>query len=154
MIPGIRPITSAQRRPMLPADDPWACTTRPESAASLLARWAIRWGDDTVLEPSFGGCTILEAAVKRLRSLGCAAPADQLFGFDIDLSAFGHLRRVLGHSSRALRAKRLPQSRAGRNSEVSTVIGNPPFVSYHRMNAVQRKGILGYGEARTAPSLR
>ena len=52
----------------------------PRSAASLLARWAIRWGDDTVLEPSFGGCTILEAAVKRLRSLGCAAPADQLFG--------------------------------------------------------------------------
>lgn len=110
----------------------------PRSAAALLAKWAIRAGDDTILEPSFGGCTILEAAVARLRDLGCPQPPKQIFGFDVDESAFVHLRRLMGNypSSQFLQQDFL--SVLPDQLHVKAVIANPPFVSYHRMNEAQR----------------
>lgn len=110
----------------------------PRSAATLLARWAIREPVDKVLEPSFGGCTILEAAVKQLRVLGCAQPAIQLSGFDVDESAFGHLRRVLGRRPHDHFLLQDFLTVEPKQASVDTVIANPPFVSYHRMNENQR----------------
>jgi len=113
----------------------------PPTAAQILARWAIRKRSDTVLEPSFGGCALLEAAVDRLRELGSKEPSTQLCGYDVDIGAFGYLYRLLGRNlerdGRFLRSDFLltdPRSAAS----VSTVIANPPFVSWHRMNVGQR----------------
>jgi tRNA1(Val) A37 N6-methylase TrmN6 len=123
----------------------------PRSAAHLLAKWAIRDSTDQILEPSFGGCTILEAAVNQLRELGCNEPSLQLFGFDVDESAFGHLRRVIGvsrHSHFAL------QDFLTVNPDrpiVDAVIANPPFVSYHRMDFTQRQIVRNWRD-RYSPS--
>lgn len=123
----------------------------PRTAATLLAHWAIRESSDTVLEPSFGGCTILEAAVERLRSLGCTHPASQLFGFDIDDSAFLYLDRLLGQESPANFLKKDFLTVEPGRSRARTVIANPPFVSYHRMNASQRKVLRVWRDQNAPP---
>jgi len=116
----------------------------PRSAAALLAKWAIRSAADQVLEPSFGGCTILEAAVNQLRVLGCNEPSTQLFGFDVDESAFGHLRRVLGVSKHKHFTLQDFLTVTPNQTAVDAVIANPPFVSYHRMDLTQREIIRNW----------
>jgi hypothetical protein len=123
----------------------------PRSAAALLARWAIRSSTDIILEPSFGGCTILEAAVNQLREMGCEEPARQLFGFDVDRSAFGHLRRVLGISQQRRFELQDFLTVEPKQLVVDAVIANPPFVSYHRMNQKQRATIRSWRD-RYCPS--
>jgi adenine-specific DNA-methyltransferase len=123
----------------------------PRNAAELLARWAIRCDADTVLEPSFGGCTILEAAVNRLRALGSANPAKQLSGYDVDPDAFAYLDRLLGANARYAQFSlrnflSVPEQRV-----VSSVIGNPPFVSYHRMNQTQRTVVRAWRRSQQPP---
>jgi hypothetical protein len=100
--------------------------------------------EDIVLEPSFGGCTILEAALNRLKYLGCTAPADGMIGFDVDQSAFLHLRQLLGRKSVGHFSSKDFLSIDGSGFRVDTVIGNPPFVAYHRMDSNQRAAIRGW----------
>jgi len=123
----------------------------PRSAAAMLAKWAIRSYDDTILEPSFGGCTILDAALNQLRSLGSSRPEKQIFGFDVDESAFTYLRRLLGKSQNPqFSLQDFLKAPPGRLA-VTTIIANPPFVSYHRMNKAQRDTVRSWRE-RYAPS--
>jgi adenine-specific DNA-methyltransferase len=46
----------------------------PERLSQMPSDWAIRAPDDTVLEPSFGGCGFLATARTTLARLGCANP--------------------------------------------------------------------------------
>lgn len=113
----------------------------PHSAAQILARWVIRHSTDIVLEPSFGGCALLSAAVSRLRDLGCSRPARQLHGYDVDRDAFSYLTRLLGgdvnrRTQFALRD--FLRAEPENNKHITGVIANPPYVSWHRMNAAQR----------------
>jgi adenine-specific DNA-methyltransferase len=125
----------------------------PERVAEILTRWAIRERGETVLEPSFGGCALLEAAMVRLRDLGCPEPAGQLYGFDVDPQAFTHLTRVFGngrentnfHREDFLRAKLSGPERA-----TTSVVCNPPFVSYHRMDGQQREEVRRWREQNRA----
>ena len=108
------------------------------SAASVLARWAIRASTDRVLEPSFGGCTILEAALAQLATVGCSRPANQLAGFDIDNTAFQYLRK-LGITNPEKRFKQVDflTTRPSKYT-ANVVVANPPFVAHHRMTVTQR----------------
>lgn len=114
----------------------------PRTAAATLAAWAIREASDTVLEPSFGGCAILEAAIDRLRLVGCADPARRIFGFDVDATAFSFLEQLkpsiaIDHFVR----KDFLAVDPGQ-LRVRVVVANPPFVSYHRMSGEQRLAVL------------
>lgn len=117
----------------------------PSIVADLLSRWAIRRHQDKVLEPGFGGCEFLEAAVSRLKGLGCTSPQNQLVGCDIDPSAFDHLANRLG--TVALDGRFLckdfidvrPEDFSVRNVDVT--IGNPPYVSHHNMSPAQKGSI-------------
>jgi adenine-specific DNA-methyltransferase len=121
----------------------------PSTAAQILAEWAIRSPDDSILEPSFGGCALLKAAVHRLTEVGCKNIASGLYGYDLDPRAFQHLDEVVTDKN-ILNFKRQnflnsrPQS-----AIVSTILANPPFVSYRRMNSAQRTTVgswkLKYG---------
>ena len=53
----------------------------PDTLSKLLCDWAIRSPDDTVLEPSFGGCSFLVSSYDRLQELGSKTPAEKVYGF-------------------------------------------------------------------------
>lgn len=117
----------------------------PQHAAELLAEWAIRRADDTVLEPSFGGCALLTAAVSRLTELGSHAPAAQLLGYDIDPAAFVHLRVLLNAPESLANftlSDFLKVSPGARVADV--VLANPPFAAYRQMSTQQRESVRAW----------
>ena len=110
----------------------------PPEAAMVLARWAIRRSEDTVLEPSFGGCAMLSAAASIFKSLGNDRPSNQLYGFDVDAAAFTHLAQIgIDNANGHFKKQDFLLSKAG-DLRVDAVLANPPFVSYHRLDEAQR----------------
>jgi adenine-specific DNA-methyltransferase len=122
----------------------------PSALASLLAKWAIRSCNERVLEPGFGGCGFLQAAIDRLTTLGSPSPKNQLFGCDIDPQAFSYLADKLGVLSIEQRyvlsdfITVSPQSFSTQAFDV--VIGNPPYVSLHNMSANQKASVQAWKE--------
>ncbi|AQQ36080.1 hypothetical protein A8E95_22095 [Burkholderia cenocepacia] len=111
----------------------------PPEAAKILARWVIRSPHETVLEPSFGGCAMLSAAVSILRSLGNEHPSRQLYGYDIDAIAFEHLAQIgIENTEGHFKKQDFLRANAG-ELRVSSILANPPFVSYHRQDEAQRR---------------
>ena len=114
----------------------------PNQAAELLVSWGIRSVNDTVLEPSFGGCGFLEAAVNRLKHLGSLQPEAQLFGCDVDPVAFGFLNNLFQNDYNYHHFKKqdfltiLPTDFQA--DSIDVIIGNPPYVSWHNMLSDQR----------------
>lgn len=109
----------------------------PERLSKILSDWAIRRPDDTVLEPSFGGCGFLAAARDTLTTRGCANPTRQIFGCDIDKVAFQYLATVFGAPTDAtgflledfLECASVPSW----PDRFSVVLANPPYIPHHRM---------------------
>lgn len=122
----------------------------PSVLASLLAKWAIRSCNEHVLEPGFGGCGFLQAAVDRLSELGSSSPKNQLYGCDIDPQAFAYLSEKLGILSIERRyilsdfVSVSPQCFSAQAFDV--VIGNPPYVSLHNMSANQKASVQAWKE--------
>lgn len=114
----------------------------PKNVAEILSEWAIKTPTDLILEPSFGGCELLETSTHRLRNLGCADPNAQIFGCDLDPHAFQQLERRLGLtliSQNFFLGDFLaiaPTAYGGRYFQA--VIGNPPYVRHHGLSSVQR----------------
>jgi adenine-specific DNA-methyltransferase len=115
----------------------------PDLASGLLTKWAIQAATDRVLEPSFGGCGFLQAAKDRLTALAVSVPEQQLYGCDIDPHAFEVLTTLLADTPNPYHFKE--QDFLTVNSSdlpvegVETVIGNPPYVSWHNMLPSQRR---------------
>ena len=63
----------------------------PAELTDLLCDWSIRNSEDTVLEPSFGGCGFLRSAQRRIGAIGNKSPNNQIYGCDIDPEAFNFL---------------------------------------------------------------
>lgn len=112
----------------------------PSDVAEILAEWGVRKATDVVLEPSFGGCSMLSAAVTRLRKIGSKQPDEQLLGYDIDRHAFSYLKN-LNLKRTSGRFHNLDFLKASAKPLCSVVLGNPPYVGYHRMRASQRRAV-------------
>jgi len=114
----------------------------PPLVSQILANWAIKNRNDLILEPGFGGCGFLSAAVNRLRTLGAPHPERALYGCDIDVSAFEHLAREIGISSvgeRFLLQDFLNIQRSDFSvKKFDVVMGNPPYVSIENMPSKQK----------------
>lgn len=115
----------------------------PFEVAHVLSKWAIRSSEDTILEPSFGGCHFLQAATHILESIGSQEPKNQLYGCDIDPQAFSYLESSLGLSSNGnnhfhqkdfLRVNVEDFNIVG---GFDVVIGNPPYISHHNLPSAQ-----------------
>ena len=113
--------------------------------ADFLVAWAVRSKHDHVLDPSFGGGVFLRAAAKRIRALR-GDPEHQVWGVEIDESAH---RRIGGKLADELRARpdRLLLSDFFAVTEktlraVDVVVGNPPFIRYHRFTGAVRSRAL------------
>ena len=121
----------------------------PRTIAQFLANWAIQSQSDEILEPSCGDGSLLEAAAKRLLSLG-TAPGN----------VNGQLCAIELYESEAILARaRLEASGIPSNDVISNadffsyddqawgiigrqfdvVLGNPPFLRYHAFPEEQRE---------------
>jgi len=116
----------------------------PESLSEILADWAVRTPNDSILEPSFGGCGFLESTIAALEKLGSSEPASNLYGADIDPEAFQFLSQKLGKLANLEKKFLLQDFLALKPHNFScekfdAAIGNPPYVSLHNMSAQQRE---------------
>lgn len=107
--------------------------------ASVLTDWCLDSRcSPTALDPTFGGCAFLHAALERLAVLGVERPGDNVFGVDVDPRAMDHARRLLDLGVPRKNLVRgdfltVRPDRFGRR--VDAVIGNPPYVRHHRLSA-------------------
>ncbi|MBI1921148.1 MAG: N-6 DNA methylase [Geobacter sp.] len=115
----------------------------PQQVSRILCDWAIRSPNDRILEPSFGGCGFLEASRDCLINLGCNNPNIQLYGCDLDQTAFHHLADRLGPTNitgHFLLTDFLQLRKdAFVEAEFDVIIGNPPYISHHNMPLAQKK---------------
>jgi hypothetical protein len=107
----------------------------PLPVATALARWAVRRADDTVLDPSYGGCAFFNAAMVALDEAGATVPARQIYGVDVDPGAKGYLPPLLragAEPSQFVESDFMEVTPCDfPTARFSTVIGNPPFIRYH-----------------------
>jgi adenine-specific DNA methylase len=122
----------------------------PTRATQILANWAIQTREDSVLEPSFGGCGFLAAVLDRLRTLGRVLPEELVCGSDVDPDAFVFLGKLLTGDfpdHRFLRSDFLALTNSDFPTRAFTVvIGNPPYVSLHNMEEEQRSTAVRLSE--------
>lgn len=120
----------------------------PAPLSAMLADWAIRSPNDTVLEPSFGGCGFLAAAHDRLSYLGSVAPQNLIYGCDVDPVAFRHLSDDLpGWEAGArlvlrdfLKCERVD----GWPAAFTTVLANPPYIRHQKLDPEVRERLTGW----------
>lgn len=114
--------------------------TPPELVAALTG-WAIRLPTDTVLEPAAGEAVFVEAALRRLRALGAQDPGGNVVGVELDSTAFATMSKVLAdHGEQPmLRRQDFFDLRCEEFPSFTAVIGNPPYVRYHRFAGEARE---------------
>lgn len=126
----------------------------PKELSDILCDWAIRSPNDTILEPSFGGCGFLKSLNEKLKILGAHNPQTQLFGCDIDKQAFNYLSETFGELvdlTHFIKEDYLSFSGSQKWPEgFSVAIGNPPYVPYQKIpiearnKAVERLSHIGF----------
>lgn len=102
----------------------------PATTAACLASWAIRTGDERVLEPSFGGGALIDAAVERAKSLGATVPL-RLVGFDLDQNSVEALKPVLANETTDLIWQDFLSANPDEHGSFDVVLSNPPFTRNH-----------------------
>lgn len=113
----------------------------PRPLAQALTNWAVRDGSETVLEPSCGGGVIVKSALSRLAELGSTRPDRQIWACDIDPRALIETRRNVAPDEPNLVLGdflSLTSSSFG-GSTFNAIVGNPPYVRLHTMDAATRR---------------
>jgi adenine-specific DNA-methyltransferase len=108
----------------------------PDPLAHRIAEWAVTQPGATVLDPSFGGCAFLRAAVSRLRHLRAPRAARQVFGADRDPAARTWLSSILeqGADEKQFLFEDFLSLRPRQfRTLFSAVLGNPPYVKHHSL---------------------
>jgi len=108
-----------------------------EKVAKILSAWAIRRADDRVCDPSAGDGAFLLAAAQRLEELG-GSPKQGVFGVELN----GATRRVLLRRlecsipfpppAAQIREADFFSVTPGKFGPFEAIVGNPPFIRYHR----------------------
>jgi adenine-specific DNA-methyltransferase len=116
----------------------------PITVSTALSNWGIRSKEDRILEPCFGGCTFLEAAIERLKSFGHARPEMNLFGCDLDPLAFQYLKTRV--ATDGLKSNFFFQDfmsfefeSLNQKEKFDLVIGNPPYIGHGKFGKSQRE---------------
>ena len=108
--------------------------------ADFLIWWAVRSKADTVLDPSFGAGVFLRSAARRIRALN-GNPEKLIFGVELDASVHGSISRLLRQEFR-IPANNLLHSDffdvLQQFGPVDAVVGNPPFIRFHKFNGDAR----------------
>lgn len=111
--------------------------------AQFLTDWAIVDVDCTTLDPSYGGCSFLNASLATLQERGNPFPATQIYGVDIDALATSYLQELFDAGASPEQFVRRdffeldPSDLAG--FPFGAVTGNPPYIRYHDIPEELRK---------------
>jgi len=150
----------ASREPLAPAASPGerrkalGAFYTPTHLAQAIADWAIRAPQDRILDPAAGEAVFLAAAADRLRAFGCGDSSCQIFGVEIDRDAREKSQATLFEQSCSSQIElndffRVAPEHLG--GLFNVVIGNPPYIRYHRFNGETRRRAL---EAAAAAGVR
>ena len=118
----------------------------PPDLARFLVDWAVRAGDDRVLDPACGAAVFLIEAEKRLKALGGHVGPGSLIGYEIDGNAVAFATQQ-ARSAEVTGADFFECEPNDRKFDA--VVGNPPYVRYHyfkgtgRRRAIERATALG-----------
>jgi len=113
--------------------------------ADFLVWWAVRSSHDTIIDPSFGGGVFIRSACHRILSLG-GQPNRQVFGVELDEKVYSLISDKL-HDEFSLNGQNLLQRDFFEVeplpvNQVSAVVGNPPFIRFHRFSSDARQRAL------------
>ncbi len=118
--------------------------------ADFLVKWAIRSGSDTVMDPSFGGGVFLRSASRQLLQMG-GRPSTQVFGVELDQEVHARIADKLSDEFGVSRSNLLLSDFFAVDSTpdrlVDVIVGNPPFIRYHRFKGEVRKRALARAKA-------
>ncbi len=125
----------------------------PDDLASVLVRWALADGRGPVLDPSYGGCAFLEAALRILSEMDASKAGNRVYGVEIDPSCAHTVRR----SERLVEAncfqgdflKASPSDLPG--SPYAAIVGNPPYVRHHWIKGDQLESARAVAADSTIP---
>lgn len=107
----------------------------PADIAETLTAWALRGNAGPVLDPSYGICRFLDAAVDVLARMRAPHPERQVHGIDID-------REGTAETTAALMRRGAHQDQfvhrdffaCPADPSYAAVLGNPPYVRHHWQN--------------------
>jgi adenine-specific DNA-methyltransferase len=107
----------------------------PQNVAQLLTDWAVVHAQARILDPSYGGCAFLNAALSTLTRVGSPSPGRQIFGVDIDHAAEKYLSDLIDAGADRQQFINLDffdvePDYFGR-PRFDAVVGNPPYIRYH-----------------------
>ncbi len=111
----------------------------PDDIAQALVSWAVRHSTDRILDPSFGGCVFVEAALSQLQRHGCPNAVDRVFGVDIDRRALREAARLSLPPLHLRFADFLSTRPDDFPTLFSAVTGNPPFIRHQTLAASKRR---------------
>src|SRR5579871_5568024 len=113
--------------------------------AEFLVSWALTQAGNSVCDPSFGGGVFLRAAAKRLRTLSSQDDL-RIFGVEVDPSVHATIKGKLVDEFSIdpgnLMLADFFALRPG-HLQVDAVVGNPPFIRFHRFAGSDRERALG-----------
>lgn len=106
----------------------------PEDVAIALVNWAVRASDDTIFDPSFGGCVFLRAGQTRLEQLGAIDAPRRVYGTDWDFGAWRDAAQLIQLGANPKQFRRddfLAVQPKDLGGPFNVVVGNPPYVRAH-----------------------
>src|SRR5712692_4626200 len=115
----------------------------PQRVADFLTNWAIRSSSDVVLDPSAGAGVFLLAAARRFKALD-DTKSPQIIGIELSSATVEQSRNVLAEQSvvAKLICKDFFECSVADTGLVDELIGNPPFIRFHRFAGSIRERAL------------
>lgn len=111
----------------------------PDSVAETLVAWANPDPSGRILDPSFGGCSFLSAAVEHARNAGVGPSG--VFGVDIDEVAFKFASELIAKGfpiANVVKSNFFDVSVQTFGGEFAAVVGNPPYIRHHWLDEEQK----------------
>lgn len=100
----------------------------PDDVARFICEWAITSKSATVLEPSCGDGTFVEASLNRLRDLGAETPSGQVTGIELYAE---EAEKAAARGGNIICGDFFSLCRDGIGSKrYDAIVGNPPFIRY------------------------
>ena len=125
----------------------------PDELAAVLVRWALADGDGPVLDPSYGGCAFLEAAVQALSRVDPSYAGTRVYGVDIDPSCIETARdsELLIEDNCIVADFLAASSDDLPGSPYAAIVGNPPYVRHHWIAGEQRESARAVAAESSVP---